>query len=120
MIKGNKKAGDNARDFIAKREGNGALIEQSFQTTGGLRRLDVLVNGLQRTAIESKVGRTRLSDHIRREIARDIKLLRANKIDKVQWEFFISSHTGKGGPTKELLQKLQKLGKNVILHDKSF
>jgi hypothetical protein len=55
-IGANKLAGDSIRDVIAAREAP-ALIEQSFTTVGGVRRVDVLKLGDQTLAIESKVGR---------------------------------------------------------------
>ncbi len=105
----NKAAGDSARDAIAAR--TGGMIEQSFRVTGGVRRVDVLVDSL---AIESKVGRTAMTDRVRQELARDIKLLRSGQVEKIRWEFSRSDITGKIGPTLPLRQKLEKLGVEIV------
>ena len=109
FIQANKSAGDAARDAIAAR--TGGIIEQNFRVTGGLRRVDVL-DGT--TAIESKVGRTSLTERVRQELARDIKMLRSGQVDRVQWEFSPSGVTGKGGPTGPLRQKLEKFGIDIV------
>jgi hypothetical protein len=111
-VKANKIAGDAARDAIRLREAP-ALIEQNFRVIGGLRRVDVLKQGNRIVAIESKVGRTGLSRVVRREIARDVRMLRSGQVDEVIWEFSRSAATGKIGPTKRLLAKLLKFGITV-------
>jgi hypothetical protein len=111
-IKANKSAGDAVRDRIAIREAP-AKIEQELETVGGIRRLDVLKSGTERIAIESKVGLTDLSSHVRQELSRDWWLLRQEQVDRVIWEFSRSEVTGLQGPTSRLLSKLQKLGIEV-------
>lgn len=55
-VQANKAAGDAVRDAIALREAP-ALVEQSFRTVGGIRKIDVLKVGDRLVGIESKVGR---------------------------------------------------------------
>jgi hypothetical protein len=105
QVKKNRDAGNAARDAIAAREGG--AIEQAVNVTGGRRVHDVLVG---KGAIESKVGRTGLTDDTRRQIARDVKSLRAGERDSVVWEFSKSPTTGKSGPTQTLRDKLDKFG----------
>ncbi|SDG45482.1 DUF637 domain-containing protein [Phytopseudomonas seleniipraecipitans] len=107
-VRANKASGDAARDFIAAREGG--VIEQNFRVTGGLRRVDVLNKGGDIIAIESKVGRTSLDSRIRKELARDVKMLRSGQVDRVVWEFSESAKTGRVGPTPALREKLEKFG----------
>lgn len=61
-------------------------------------------------AIESKVGRTSLDSRIRKELARDVKMLRSGQVDRVVWEFSESAKTGRVGPTPALREKLEKFG----------
>jgi hypothetical protein len=106
----NRAAGNTARDSIAAAR-PGSLIEQNFQVTGGLRRVDVL-DGL--TAIESKVGRTSLTPAIRQELARDVKMLRSGQVGAVEWHFSPSQITGQSGPTGPLRQKLNNFGIPIV------
>ena len=114
-IQANKLAGDAVRDLIAAREAP-ALTEQTFNTIGGARRVDVLKIGDELVSIESKVGRTSLDSAVRQELARDWWLQRQGQVDRVIWEFTPSDVTGAGGPTGPLLQKLQKLGFEVRIN----
>ena len=110
QVLANQAAGNAARDAIAATR-PGSLIEQDRRLTGGLRRIDVLDG---RTAIESKVGRTCLSKDVTRELARDIKMLRAGLVDSVEWHFSPSPTTGKVGPTRPLRAKLNKFGIRIV------
>ncbi len=115
-VQANKAAGDAVRDLIAAREAP-ALVEQSFSTVGGVRRVDVLKLGDEIVGIESKVGRTALDSRVRQELARDWWLRRQRRLDRVVWEFSPSDVTGKVGPTKQLLAMLQKLGFDVRINE---
>jgi RHS repeat-associated protein len=110
QVLANQAAGNAARDAIAATR-PGSLIEQNRRVTGGLRRIDVLDG---RMAIESKVGRTCLSKDVTRELARDIKMLRAGLVDSVEWHFSPSPTTGKVGPTRPLRAKLNKFGIGIV------
>jgi len=117
-IRGNKIRGDQARSYVAAREGT-RTIEKTVVCNGKVRRMDVITDGPLKLGIETKVGRTYLTKDVRRQLARDIKILRSrkHKIDSIQWEFFESSVTGQGGPSGPLLEKLGKLGINVNIHN---
>jgi hypothetical protein len=114
-VQANKAAGDAVRDLIAARE-EMALVEQSFSTVGGMRRVDVLKLGQELISIESKVGRTALDARVRQELARDWWLRRQGQVDRVVWEFSPSDVTGKVGPSKPLLEMLNKLGFEVRIN----
>lgn len=106
----NKAIGDATADAIAARYPF-ALREVPLNTIYGPRRVDVLTLGERNLAIESKVGRTLLSNKdVRRELARDFWLKRSGKVDDVIWEFTPSPITGKSGPDAALQQMLDKLG----------
>jgi Pretoxin HINT domain len=115
-IQANKKAGDAARDKIAAREAP-ALIEQSFTTVGGVRRVDVLKEVDNLIGIESKVGRTALGSRERQELARDWWLVRQGQLDGVKWEFSVSEATGKIGPTPSLAAMIEKLGFGLVINN---
>ncbi|MBS0171756.1 MAG: thrombospondin type 3 repeat-containing protein [Nitrospira sp.] len=112
----NRASGDAIRDAIAEREAP-ALTEQSLRTVGGIRRVDVLKLGDELVAIESKVGKTALTSRVRQEMARDWWLLRQKQVQRVVWEFSRSEVTEKVGPTKSLLEKLRKLGFDVVINN---
>ena len=95
------------------------MTERAFTTIGGARRVDVLKIGDELVAIESKVGRTGLGDkwsRVRQELARDWWVRRQGQVDRVIWEFTPSGATGFGGPTAQLLEKLQQLGFEVRIN----
>ena len=50
---------------------------------------------------------------IRKELARDVTLLRSGQLDEVVWEFSRSGVTGLMGPAKSLLDKLNRFGISV-------
>lgn len=112
----NKAIGDATSDAIAARFPF-ALREVPFDTVGGRRIADVVTLGGRNIAIESKVGRTVLSDsRVRQELARDWWIKRQGKVDDVVWEFTPSPITGKGGPDAALQQMLEKLGFGVRIN----
>ncbi|WP_175580981.1 RHS repeat domain-containing protein [Marivivens donghaensis] len=114
QVQRNKRVGDDARDRILAREGGDP--EVNFKTIGGYRRVDVLANG-GRKAFESKVGRTSLGKRERQELARDIRLLRNDKLDEVVWEFSRSPTTGKVGPTGPLRDALERNGITIKINE---
>jgi hypothetical protein len=106
-ILSNQAAGNAARDTLAA-ENSGSLTEQTFQTSLGARRVDVLTqDGL---AIESKVGRTSLTSDTVLQIAKDQLLLNNPRISGVTWVFTRSGVTGNIGPTGPLATALDKAG----------
>jgi len=105
QIAANQAAGNAARDALAAGH-PGALIEQSFSTTAGVRRLDILTqSGL---GIESKVGRTSLTATTRSQIAKDSLLVRNGDVTGIEWVFSRSAVTGRIGPTAPLADALSK------------
>jgi len=103
----NKKTGDDARDRIRDKYHPDAKIEQAEQTPFGSRRIDILTEDL--TAIESKLGRTSLTDVTRRQIHKDRWLLDNKRVDDVEWVFSRSDKTGKVGPTEPLEEYLRQM-----------
>lgn len=83
-IAANQEAGNAARDRLLAGY-PGALPEQSFTTTAGVRRLDILTQG--GLGIESKVGRTSLTATTRSRIAKDGLLLRNRDVTGIEWVF---------------------------------
>jgi len=106
-IAANQAASNAARDALASAH-PGSLIEKSFSTTAGVRRLDVLTQG--GLGIESKVGRTSLTAATRSQIAKDSLLLRNGDVTGVEWVFSRSGVTGQVGPTGPLSDALGKAG----------
>lgn len=107
-IAANQAAGNSARDALAAAH-PGSLIEQTFTTGVGARRLDVLTQtGI---GIESKVGRTSLTAVTRSQIAKDSWLLQnSDDITGIQSVFSRSGVTGQIGPTGPLADALSKAG----------
>jgi hypothetical protein len=84
--------------------------------TKGLRFVDgfgVTDDGI-RIAVESKVGRTSLSEFVQKQIAKDAELLATGEVDQVIWRFAKSPKTGKVGPTAPLREALQKEGIKIL------
>ena len=106
-IAANQAAGNAARDRLLAGY-PGALPEQSFTTTAGVRRLDILTQG--GLGIESKVGRTSLTATTRSQIAKDGLLLRSGDVTGIEWVFSRSGVTGQIGPTGPLADALSKAG----------
>ena len=106
-IAANKSAGDAARDAIQDLN-PGPKPEQTFTTTSGTRRVDLLT-AAGRT-IESKAGRTSLTKSIRLQIEKDQDLIRSGQVSDVEWVFSRSAVTGKIGPTKAPRRALTKAG----------
>lgn len=106
-IAANQAAGNAARDALSAAH-PGSLIEQSFSTTAGVRRLDVLTQG--GLGIESKVGRTSLTAATRSQVAKDSLLLRNGDVTGMEWVFSRGGVTGQIGPTGPLADALGKAG----------
>jgi hypothetical protein len=109
----NKATGDAARDRIAARIPD-SHTEVTLTTALGPRRIDVLT--ADRRAIESKVGRTSLTKSIRRQIAKDVELLRTQRerVRVIEWHFSRSPSTGKIGPTPALERELNRNGIKIV------
>jgi EAL domain-containing protein (putative c-di-GMP-specific phosphodiesterase class I) len=69
---------------------------------------------------EASLGSRVLADNPRPEEfddTRDWWLRRQDQVQRVVWEFSRSDVTGEIGATKSLLEKLKKLGVDVIIND---
>ncbi|MEP7765667.1 DUF6531 domain-containing protein [Sanguibacter sp. 25GB23B1] len=111
-IAANQAAGNAGRDAIAARF-PGSQIEQTFTTSAGVRRLDVLT--VTRMGIETKVGRTSLTTMTTSQIAKDSLLLQSGQVRSIEWMFMRSGVTGQIGPTAPLAAALNKAGINWSL-----
>lgn len=56
---------------------------------------------------ESKVGYTNLSNFVRKQVDKDVRLRKEKRVKKVKWHFFKSATTGRIGASKPLLQYLK-------------
>jgi hypothetical protein len=107
IVRTNYKVGNDASNNISKRY-PGSKREVHISTTDGSRYIDVLTK--EGLAIESKVGRVSLSKSVKRQILKDLEILRdpTTPVSKLMWEFSKSPTTGKIGPTKALYEFIQK------------
>jgi len=115
-VKQNQINGDAARDRIASRF-PGAMREVPMQTSLGNRRIDVLTrDGL---AIESKVGRTSLTQTIRTQILKDIELRNSSRsrVTSLRYEFSRSPVTGQVGPTAPLARFLRANNIEIVINN---
>ena len=88
---------------------------RTFQTNANKRIWDAY-NPLTKTAAESKYGYASLSKFIQSEIDRDIYLRNMEVVDNIEWHFYVSNVTGKGGPSEALKNKLIENRINIVLH----
>ena len=78
-----------------------------------------IVDGYNKTKgiiYEVKYGYVALSKFVQTEIERDIYLVQSGQVNSVEWHFFVSNVTGKGGPSGPLLEALLNAGIKVIFH----
>jgi RHS repeat-associated protein len=90
-------------------------VARTFQTPWGNRIVDAY-NSTKRIIAEAKYGYQGLSEFIKTEIARDAWLLETGRVKAVEWHFYVSQVTGKGGPSGPLLEALLEAGITVIFH----
>ncbi len=113
------RANGQAAERLTLSKFPGAQTQVPLRTTGGTRVIDTLT--FEGLAIETKVGRVSLTKGVRgtrRQLARDVKLLRDSDslVKSLRMDFFRSPITGKMGPTGPLREKLQKLGIEIVEH----
>jgi RHS repeat-associated protein len=84
----------------------GGKSQQTFDTSQGKRIVDQFSEGV---AHESKVGYQSLTKGIKSQIQKDAELMKTKEIDGATWHFFESPVTGKGGPSKPLMDELKKM-----------
>lgn len=88
-------------------------ISKSFDTPYGKRIIDSFSKNIAR---EAKYGYQGLSKFIQNEINKDAWLLNNGYIKSVEWHFYVSQITSKGGPSAPLLEELLKHGFKIIYH----
>ncbi|MBR3919860.1 MAG: RHS repeat-associated core domain-containing protein, partial [Clostridia bacterium] len=92
-----------------------SALERTLITPLGNRIVDAY-NVKDKIIAEAKYGYQGLSQFIQSEIARDAWLLKEGGIKVVEWHFYVSQITGKGGASDPLLEALLKEGFKVIYH----
>lgn len=88
-------------------------VSKVFNTPFGQRIVDCFSKNVAR---EAKYGYQGLSQFIQQEINKDAWLLNNGYIKSVEWHFYVSRVTGKGGPSGPLLKELLAKGFKVIYH----
>jgi RHS repeat-associated protein len=117
-LKAAREAGFAAETYLARRLGaKPAHLQRIFSVGKTTRRADIVKNG---TLHEVKVGRVSASAFTRAQIAKDAWLLKHGKVKRVHWNFYVSSRTGKVGPSRNLRKLLKKHGISYSIHRESF
>lgn len=92
-------------------------VKYTFTIPGMSNRI---VDGFNRSRgiiYEVKYGYVSLSSFVQSEITRDAWLKANNCLVKsVEWHFYVSQTTGKGGPSEPLLKALFDAGIKVVFH----
>lgn len=113
-----RSAGLAAEKYLARRLGaKPAHLQRIFNIGKTKRRADIVKNG---TLHEVKVGRVSASIFTRAQVAKDTWLLKNRKVKRVHWNFYVSSRTGKVGPSRSLRKLLKKHGISYSIHRESF
>ncbi len=90
--------------------------KRTFSTPYGNRIADAFGKS-KKVIAECKYGYQGKSSFILKEIKKDAWLLKNQKgIKSVEWHFYRSAQTGKGGPSAPLLKELVKQGFKIIYH----
>lgn len=92
-------------------------VKHTFIIPGMSSRIVDGFNKAKYTIYEVKYGYASLSEAIKSKIARDV-WLRANNaaVRVIEWHFYVSQATGKGGPSGPLLEALTQAGIKVVYH----
>lgn len=90
-----------------------SVSERTISTAKGIRICDSL-NTSTKLVGEAKYGYQALSNFIKREIEKDKCLKRMGY--NVEWHFYISQVTGKGGPSAPLRKALESADIKIIEH----
>ncbi|NRQ55671.1 hypothetical protein, partial [Brevibacillus sp. HD1.4A] len=98
--------------YLAKLVGGNAKPVY-FKTSLGARYVDVLKDGI---AYESKVGYKTLTAFNKKQVLKDVELLKKGTVDSVEWHFFKSEITGKSGASQQLLDFLTQNGIKYTIH----
>jgi len=73
-------------------------------------------NAVTGVIAEAKYGYTSLTQFVQNQIAKDAFILQQGTVKAVEWHFYVSQITGKGGPSAQLIQELQRNGFKIIFH----
>lgn len=65
---------------------------------------------------EATYGYVSLTQFVQAQIEKDAYLLQEGRVKVVEWHFYVSQITGKGGPSAPLLEELLRRGFKVIFH----
>lgn len=91
--------------------------ESRFTTgeTGTWRLVDALDG--QGIAHQAYLGAKTLNTDMRKQLLKDVELMRKGKVKGVVWHFFRRSGTDSSGPNAALRKELEKYGIAIILHE---
>lgn len=107
-----------AEQFIA--EVFAGTTQKTKYDIGSGRYPDVTVNSIangKRAFHEVKTGYVSYDATARRQIANDAAIIDVDdSVSTITWHFFVSSQTGKVGPTKPLLNALERAGLPYQIH----
>lgn len=67
-------------------------------------------------AREAKTGYARLTPFVQRQIDKDLRLLADGRAQGIEWHFYPSSITSRLGPSRPLLDELQRRGIAYVIH----
>ena len=105
----------SAENFV--RQTYGAVKHTFYDLAAGMsNRVVDGYNASTGIIYEVKYGYAALSQFIQTEVQRDAYLLQQGTVNAVEWHFFISQVTGKGGPSTPLLEALLEAGIKVVFH----
>jgi RHS repeat-associated protein len=65
---------------------------------------------------EVKYGYASFSQFVQTEVQRDAYLLQTGQVSSVEWHFFVSQITGKGGASGPLIEALKEAGIKIVYH----
>ncbi|APF41228.1 hypothetical protein BHE16_09760 [Neomicrococcus aestuarii] len=113
-------AGENTLRVSLESQGLVVQNQVRFSMAGCLkvcnptvRVIDSLSDGI---AHESKVGYTSLTTTVRKQIESDAHLIQEGQITDARWHFYASASTAQIGPSKELVEELEKFNIPHTIH----
>lgn len=89
--------------------------ERVFYTPYG-NRIAYAYNSNKDIIAEAKYGYKTLTEFIKQQILKDSYLLETGAVKHVEWHFYISQQTGKGGASASLVKELLEHGIKVVYH----
>ena len=92
-------------------------IKYKFVVSDGRIRIVDAFNGAKKLICEVKYGYTSLTSFIQSEIDRNVWIRENIKfVKRIEWHFYTSQITGKGGPSGPLLEALRRAKIKVVYH----